>query len=355
VWRPAPPSATARAAREAAEADRSARPERYRLDVDAVAAAAARRAGDEDRFAAGWREGLERYLGSAAGDGRLTALGTAQAIRTAIGRLRSGDLQIVVATDVAARGLDVDRIGLVVNYDIPQDAEPYVHRIGRTGRAGREGKAYLFVTPSERRYLKAIELATGQAIAAARFPTSAELERKRGERFRDRLTRIREEQPLQFYGDFVAKLALEMSLSAAELAPVLLYLAQREQPLQVEKSSLDIHLLPSAAERKGAPRSGVAAAPSAPRKKGLERRSGAVQHYDRYRLEVGKKHNVKVGDIVGAIVNEGDIDGKKVGHICLYDDYSTVELPEGMPKAVFHHLKKVYVRQRKLNLSLING
>ncbi|NLV24727.1 MAG: DEAD/DEAH box helicase [Deltaproteobacteria bacterium] len=279
-----------------------------------------------------------------------------QALReSAVGRLRSGDLQIVVATDVAARGLDVDRIGLVVNYDIPQDAEPYVHRIGRTGRAGREGKAYLFVTPSERRYLKAIELATGQAIAAARFPTSAELERKRGERFRDRLTRIREEQPLQFYGDFVAKLALEMSLSAAELAPVLLYLAQREQPLQVEKSSLDIHLLPSAAERKGAPRSGVAAAPSAPRKKGLERRSGAVQHYDRYRLEVGKKHNVKVGDIVGAIVNEGDIDGKKVGHICLYDDYSTVELPEGMPKAVFHHLKKVYVRQRKLNLSLING
>ncbi|NLC70742.1 MAG: DEAD/DEAH box helicase [Desulfuromonadaceae bacterium] len=277
---------------------------------------------------------------------------------SAVGRLRNGELKIVVATDVAARGLDVDRISMVVNYDIPQDAEPYVHRIGRTGRAGREGKAYLFVTPTERRFLKAIEQVTGQTITAARVPSSGELERKRGERFRERLGRIREEQSLEYYQAFVDRLTQEMNLSAAELAPVLLYLAQSEQPLRVEKSSLDIHLLPPSPARGGEKRKGFDAAGSGRsvlRKKGVVRRPAGASRFDRYRLEVGKKHNVKVGDIVGAIVNEGEIAGGSIGHICLYDDYSTVELPEGMPKAVFHHLKKVFVRRRKLNPSLING
>jgi ATP-dependent RNA helicase DeaD len=277
---------------------------------------------------------------------------------SAIGRLRHGDLEIVVATDVAARGLDVERIGLVVNYDIPQDTEPYVHRIGRTGRAGREGKAYLFVTPGERRFLKAIERATGQTITAAQVPSAAELERKRRGRFRARLIRLREEQPLAFYENFLENLAQEMDLSVAELAPALLCLAQGEQPLQVEKSSLDAQPPAPPLERKGERRTGgaVGAAPrSVPRKRGVERHPDAPFRYDRYRLEIGKKHNVKVGDIVGAIVNEAEINGRSIGHIRLYDDYSTVELPEGMPKAVFHHLQKVYVRQRRLNPSRING
>jgi ATP-dependent RNA helicase DeaD len=277
---------------------------------------------------------------------------------SAVGRLRNGNLEILVATDVAARGLDVERIGLVVNYDIPQDTEPYVHRIGRTGRAGRAGKAYLFVTPGERRFLKAIERTTGQAITAARVPSSEELERKRRERFRARLMRLRAEQPLDFYEKFLEKLACEMDLPVAELAPALLCLAQGEQPLRVEKSSLDLPAPVPSLERKEARRKspGLAVPAAGPRKKGPERRRpDAPFRYDRYRLEVGKKHNVKVGDIVGAIVNEAEINGNSIGHIRLYDDYSTVELPEGMPKAVFHHLKKIYVRQRQLNLSRING
>ncbi|MBN1141019.1 MAG: DEAD/DEAH box helicase [Deltaproteobacteria bacterium] len=277
---------------------------------------------------------------------------------SAVERLRNGELKIVVATDVAARGLDVERIGLVVNYDIPQDPDPYVHRIGRTGRAGRQGKAFLFVTSAERRYLRAVEQATGQTIAPARIPSASELERKRAERFRERIGSLRAGQSLDFYREFVERLQQEMNLSAAELAPVLLYLAQGEQPLQVAKSSLDAPPAPRpvakaavAARREPERGAGKNLRP----KKDASPRPVPGARFSRYRLEVGKRHHVNVGDIVGAIVNEGAIEGKSIGHIRLFDDFSTVELPEGMPKDVFHHLKKVYVRQRRLNLSLING
>lgn len=158
---------------------------------------------------------------------------------SAITRLRSGELNIVVATDVAARGLDVERIGLVINYDIPLDVEPYVHRIGRTGRAGRSGKAFLFVTPGERRYLKIIERVTGQRIEETRVPQSSDLERKRTERFRARLEQLMAQKDLSFYRATCERLTEETGLLPEELAPALLYMAQGTRPLRVPKGVFD--------------------------------------------------------------------------------------------------------------------
>ena len=158
---------------------------------------------------------------------------------SAIARLRSGELNIVVATDVAARGLDVERIGLVINYDIPLDVEPFVQRIGRTGRAGRSGKAFLFVTPGERRYLKIIERVTGQRIEETRVPQSSDLERKRTERFRARLEQLMAQKDLSFYRAACERLTEETGLLPEELAPALLYMAQGTRPLRVPKSVFD--------------------------------------------------------------------------------------------------------------------
>lgn len=276
-----------------------------------------------------------------------------------INRLKSGRLKIVVATDVAARGLDVDRLSLVINYDIPQDPEPYVHRIGRTGRAGRAGKAILFVTPREKRYLKAIENTTRQKIEPGRIPVSRDLERKRGEIFKERIRKTLESRSLDFFSGYLDELQQELGMSLEELAPALLFLAQKDQPLQVRQNSLDAKPVERTRptekrELKSSPRN-VESPKAARQKKDRERKPNNDFRFDRYRLEVGKQHDINPADIVGAIANEVDLDSRFIGRIKLFDDYSTVELPEGMPKAVFHHLKKVYIRQRKLNPSLMTA
>lgn len=265
-----------------------------------------------------------------------------------VNRLKEKKLDIVVATDVAARGLDVDRLSLVINYDVPYDIDSYVHRIGRTGRAGRGGKTILFLTPREKYLLRSIERATKQKIDPIQLPTNQDLERKRVNLFKEQIVHTFAHQPLNFFRERLDELKQELNVSLEELAPVLLYLAQKEQPLQVKESQPQIkkHSKKESSKESKEKKSRKG-------KTGKKRKSASDVEYVCYRLEVGVQHKVKTSDIVGAIANEVDIDGQYIGQIKIYDDYSTVELPKGMPKEILHHLRKVHVRKRKLNLSLL--
>ena len=261
-----------------------------------------------------------------------------------IERLKSGALDIVVATDVAARGLDVPRISHVINYDIPYDTEAYVHRIGRTGRAGRAGVAILFVSPREMRMLKAIERATRQPIEPIGLPTRGEIAQRRVQQFRQQVVATLATENLDFFYDVVRRMEQEDGLATRQIAAALAFLAQRERPLQPE----------SDAEAPGA----ASPAPSFARiakdarlrnEKPLIERAFGPAPLVRYRIEVGKNQGALPKEIVGAIANEGGIDGKLIGQINLFDDYSTVELPELPPEALAI-LKRTRVRQWPLKI-----
>lgn len=271
-----------------------------------------------------------------------------------VNRLKEGRLDILVATDVAARGLDVDRLNLVINYDIPEDAEPYVHRIGRTGRAGRSGKAILFVSSSEIKKLKAIERVTGQTIVEGKLPAVNAVEKKRSDAFKAKILDTMAKEPLDFYFNYMKNLKDEMGLTAEQLVPALIHLAQKESPLQVKDMMTNLRpVADNRSDRNDSRRKNTRKKDQGSSRKGSNRAKGI--QFNSYRLEIGKKHQVRVGDIVGAIANEARIDSEYIGNIKLYEDYSVIELPEGMPKSVFQHLKKIYVRQRKMNLTPIAG
>lgn len=283
-----------------------------------------------------------------------------------IRRLKAGQIDIIVATDVAARGLDVERISLVINYDIPYDSEAYVHRIGRTGRAGREGKAILFVSPRERRLLRTIEQATRQPIEKMSLPTGEVIEQRRIEQFREQLANTIEAKNLSFFQDLVNDWREKLETTDADLAAALLFLAQKDQPLNVAKQFPEIREphargeRPDRAERGDRParyeRSGERPERTGDRpERGPRQRREMQGNYNTYRIEVGKEHGVRAGDIVGAIANEANIDSQFIGNIKLFDHFSTVELPADIPNEIFQHLKKVYVRKQKLNISVDNG
>ncbi|MBF0289103.1 MAG: DEAD/DEAH box helicase [SAR324 cluster bacterium] len=264
-----------------------------------------------------------------------------------ITHLKERKLDIVVATDVAARGLDVERISLVINFDIPQDTEPYVHRIGRTGRAGREGKAISFITPQEKRMLRTIEQATRQTIELAKIPSNRDLEKKRMQLFKERIAQTLSNSQTHALRDSLDELTQTLDVSADELSLALLYMVQKNQPLKVKSPLKEAQPSPKAVVTKKQPRK------STKQKKANSHKPNANIKFDRYRLEVGRKHKVKVADIVRVITHAADIENQHIGHIQLYSHYSTVELPEGMPKTTFHHLKKTNVRKRQLDLSLM--
>ncbi len=251
-------------------------------------------------------------------------------------RLKGGQLDIVVATDVAARGLDVERISLVVNYDIPLDTEAYVHRIGRTGRAGRAGKAILFVAPRERRLLKAIERATRKQIPAMELPSRHQVTEARVNAFRERLVSVFGED-LQFYRELSDQLTRDLDLAPEQLAAALLYLAQQDKPLQ----------LPPEPERP--PR------PERPERKKRDKGENGPQFdsdvsWIRYRIEVGRDDGLQVKHVVGAIANEADLDSRYIGHVKLHPDHTTVELPEGMPDELLKHFKQVRVAGKPMQM-----
>ncbi len=260
-----------------------------------------------------------------------------------IERLKRGTLDILVATDVAARGLDVDRISHVVNYDIPYDTEAYIHRIGRTGRAGRSGEAILFVAPRERRMLAAIERATRQKITQLQLPTTETVNNKRIGDFKQKITDTLASGELAFMQGIVEQYRNEHDVPALEIAAALAKMSIGDKPL----------LLSADKERTkqrfdDAPKSG-----------GKKRRDRSAPEPDankqRYRIEVGHEHGVKPGNIVGAIANEAGIDGDNIGHISIEKNFSLVDLPIGMPRDVFRDLKKVRVCGKPMNLSLVGG
>src|SRR5690606_24953300 len=264
-----------------------------------------------------------------------------------IDRLKTGKLDIVIATDVAARGIDVERVSHVVNYDIPYDSEAYVHRIGRTGRAGRTGKAILFVAPREKRLLYTIEKATRKRITLMELPSGATVSRHRIDQFTQQITTtLAEQTDLSFFNDLLAEYSHKHDVSPEDIASALAFLLQRERPLQVKFA--DVKPERNARDRDDRPARGE--------RGGRERREHANdENMQRYRIEVGRAHEARPGDIVGAIANEAGIPSSNIGHIKLFDEFSTVDLPKGLPQDLLNQLKKVRVRNRPLDISLDQG
>lgn len=271
-----------------------------------------------------------------------------------IDRLKRGKLDIVVATDVAARGLDVERISHVVNYDIPNDPESYVHRIGRTGRAGRKGKALLFVQPRENRLLKAIERSIRQQIPALQLPSANDLSEHRIDRFTTLIRETLAQQDLDYYYGLIGRMTREQEMSELDIAAALTYLGQKERPFIV-KEVVDSAAKRTRARSKKEPGSYQAAAPQdkAKRKPKTKSERGARKSgvpMETYRLQVGSKHGVTPREVVGALANEAGLDGAYIGQIQIAEEHTLVDLPEGMPGDVFKHLQRVYVCNQPLRL-----
>jgi ATP-dependent RNA helicase DeaD len=236
-----------------------------------------------------------------------------------IRRLRSGQVEIVVATDVAARGLDVERISHVVNYDVPNDVEAYVHRIGRTGRAGRSGVAVLFISPRERRMMAEIERFTGQRIAPMKMPTQADVAARRIGLFKENIRRTVQEGDLDLYLTLVEEL-VEEGLDLAEVAAAAARLARGEKPLEVEVEPASAEVAPA--------------------------EDGMVRLF----IAAGSRAGVRPGDIVGAIANEADVPGKSIGSIDIYDRFTFVELPAQYRDQVLQRMARATIRGRPVEI-----
>ncbi|MBN1929052.1 MAG: DEAD/DEAH box helicase [Chlorobiaceae bacterium] len=274
-----------------------------------------------------------------------------------IEQLKDGTLNIVIATDVAARGLDVERISHVINYDIPTDTESYVHRIGRTGRAGRSGEAILFVSPRERGMLFAIERATRKRIDKMELPSTETVNDKRIAKFKQRITDAIATEDLEFYIGLVGQYCVEHNVSELEAASALAKLLQGDEPFLLSARP-EREIRERREEREPRydrePRRDSFRDDDRREREPKKQRKGGLysdEKMETYRLEVGKVHDVKPGNIAGAIINEIGLDPEAVGRITINDQYSTVELPAGMPNDVFQELKKVRVCGRQLRVS----
>jgi ATP-dependent RNA helicase DeaD len=310
-----------------------------------------------------------------------------------VARLKAGQIDIVVATDVAARGLDVERIGHVVNYDVPYDTESYVHRIGRTGRAGRKGEAILFIAPRERNMLRAIERATRQVIEPMNLPSVDAVNTLRIAKFKQRITETIAKGEGNLYRPVLEQMEAESGLPLMDIAAALASLSQGTTPLLLagkperpaeaappsargfdrdrdreeraprreEMRSVERDRPPPERER---PRDRERPSDRAPteRQRPSERdestaepprRSGPAQ-METFRIEVGSVHGIKPGNIVGAIANESGIEGVHIGRVDIREDHSYVDLPEGMPKPIFKELQKVRVAGRELRISRVS-
>jgi ATP-dependent RNA helicase DeaD len=273
----------------------------------------------------------------------------AQRERT-IQRLRDGRLDVLVATDVAARGLDVDRIALVINYDMPFDGEAYVHRIGRTGRAGRSGQAILFLTPREKRFLSDLERAVGETIRPMEVPSNASINQARLNRLEASLTALLADSPLSeteqaLIGELLQRVGREQEADPSQLALAALALSLGGKPLllnEQEPSRAPIPMEPSNRRR----------ARPAPGPRG-ESDDGPEAHMERFRLEVGWRDRVRPGNIVGAIANEGGLTGKAIGKIRIYDCHTTIDLPRNIPAEVVANLQRLRVMNKELQLSRV--
>jgi ATP-dependent RNA helicase DeaD len=281
-----------------------------------------------------------------------------QALRErTIERLRDGRVDVLVATDVAARGLDVDRIGLVINYDIPFDSEAYVHRIGRTGRAGRSGDAILFVTPRERRFVQGLERAVGQPIEAMEVPANATINQHRLDRLRQRLTEaitspVGSEEERALLAEIIQRVVGEQGCPAEQLALAALQLSLGGRPLLMQGE--ERFATPHSSRERSEGDSGRGTGRNGPRRGGGETGDGPPEaHMERFRIEVGWRDRVKPGNIVGAIANEAGLSGRSIGRIRIFDTHSHVDLPRGMPDDVFSDLSRLRVMNKELQISRI--
>jgi ATP-dependent RNA helicase DeaD len=286
-----------------------------------------------------------------------------------IEQLKQGKLDIVVATDVAARGLDVNRISHVVNYDIPADTEAYVHRIGRTGRAGRDGDAILFVTPREKRLLYAIEHATRKKIEIMDLPSTDLINNRRIEKFKQRITETLESVDLGLFTKLVEQYQREHDVPPLQIAAALAQLLQGDSPFllqniprQFATSDWDSQDKPRRGHAKDSVPGGrhkreAGSFRKAPKAAGGDPLNvagtgdGPPAGMQRYRLSVGHDHGVMPGNIVGAIANEAGINGKSIGRITIHEDYTLIDLPAGIPEKTLNSLRHVWVAGRKLGIT----
>ncbi len=290
-----------------------------------------------------------------------------------IAALKSGKVDIVVATDVAARGLDVERISHVVNYDVPYDSESYIHRIGRTGRAGRSGEAILFVAPRERNMLRIIERATRQPIEQMNLPSVAAVNERRVTRFKQRIADTIASGEAAAFRSIIESFKIENDVAPVDIAAALASLLQGSTPLLLADKASQTEPQhkqhdqgdddPARGEPARARRDRRPDRPRAAELAGAEERAAIRQRprradglaYETFRVEVGHAHGVKPGNIVGAIANEAGLEGRHIGHVDIRQDHSFVELPEGMPREIFRSLKRVRVAGQELRISRVDG
>jgi len=261
-----------------------------------------------------------------------------------VNKLKKGHIDILIGTDVVARGLDVERISHVINYDVPHDTESYVHRIGRTGRAGRSGDAILFVAPREKRMLYSIEKATRQKVELYVMPSTEDINDKRIADFKQKITNTLEAEGLELFTKIVEQYEEEHNIPAQEIAAALAKMVQGAEPFLL----------------KDMPK--VRAGRDEPRDVRRERGEGSVYHdkplakgFERFRLSVGSNLDVRPANIVGAIANEAGIDSEFINNIVVRDDHSIVDLPEGMPDSIFKTLKKTRIAGQQIEIEKIDA
>jgi ATP-dependent RNA helicase DeaD len=281
-----------------------------------------------------------------------------------VNKLKSGKLDILIATDVAARGLDVPRISHVINYDVPYDTETYVHRIGRTARAGREGDAILFISPREKRMLRSIEKATRQKIERMDLPSHSMVNEVRVERFKQKITdTLANGEDKAFFAEIVESYSIEHDVPPVEIAVALASMAQGDSPLILDKDQARLEFNDGGGDRdKRGRRDRKERGDRVDRgdrrerrdKKDRKKKSDPItQGMERFHISVGKAHGVKPASIVQAISDVAGLSDKDIGRIELHDQFSFIELPFGMPKEVFNDLKKTKVSGEKLAISIV--
>ena len=286
-------------------------------------------------------------------------------------RLKRGRLDVLIATDVVARGLDVQRISHVVNYDAPRDNESYVHRIGRTGRAGREGDAILFVSRRETRLLKSIEKSTKQTITEMEIPTVKKINELRVTRYKKTILttieKLQNSKDYEVFTQLINELHEQEGVDTVDIAAALARMANNNKSFLLNESEFK-HLKDKRPfkddydSRGSRPNSRRERGERGDRKKKAPLGSKATPlkgmpdiPMKRFRVEVGYDHGVKPGNIVGAIANEAGLDSKMIGQIEIFDGYSVVDLPDGMPKDVFQDLQKAWVCQQQLKITAFSG
>jgi ATP-dependent RNA helicase DeaD len=271
-----------------------------------------------------------------------------------VDRFRNGELDILVATDVAARGLDIERVSHVINFDIPTDTEPYVHRIGRTGRAGRSGEAILFVAPRERGMLRAIERTIGRPIEQMNLPTVRDVNAQRMLRFKQRVLESLQADGLDVFRDLIASVVGENEASELDVAAALARMAHGDQPFLLDEPELPPPR-PERPQRDDRPQRDERPErrnfEDGDRPKRFDRAPGGGAPLEPYRIELGHRDGIRPAQIVATIAGEAGISGKMIGHIDIFEDYCTVDLPTGMPREILERLRRQKINRKPLRIA----